>query len=150
MENSDKKKFTYDRAKSTIYLLEDPSISLKEFGFRPEQGYVWVLGYGYKKIGLTTLDRDGTEYFPETASDGRKIRIIADIGVYVDNGSLRPPHAREYRFRSQKELDDVLNVIKKVFYILPGDGKFERGTGDSLLRFSDGMLERINNGEYLK
>lgn len=154
MENklisSEKKKFTYDRDEGTIYLIEDPSISLKILGFLPEQGFVWVLGYRGRKIGLTTLDQDGTEYFPETAEDGSKIRIIADIGVYVSRGSRRPPLAPSFYFRNRQELKETLGVIQKVFSVLPDDNKFEKGTGSGKLRFSDGMLERIENGAYIR
>lgn len=150
MITSEEKKFTYDPDEDTIYLIEDPSISLKNVGFRPEQGYIWVLGYKNKKIGLTTLDRDGTKYYPEIAQDGSKTRIVADIGVYVSLGSRRPPLAPPYTFKSQDELDDVLRAIQKVFSVLPSDEKYARCTGDSLLRFSDGMLERIENGAYTR
>jgi len=150
MHSVEERKFTFDRDKRTIYLIEDPSVSLKIIGFRPEQGFIWVLGYRGRKIGLTTLDQDGTEYFPETAEGGRKIRIVADIGVYVSRGSRRPPLAPYFYFRNRQELEETLGVIQKVFSVLPDDNKFEKGTGSGKLRFSDGMLERIENGAYIR
>lgn len=150
MHSADDKKFTYDRDTSTVRLLEDPDISLKIMGFMPEQGFVWILGHKNKSIGLTNMDPDGTKHYAEITKDGSVTRIIADIGIYVSNGSRRPPYAPSYKFHDRSELEDTLQAIERIFSVLPDDDNYVEGTGCGKLRFSNGMLERIENGAYIR